>query len=212
MNRHRLFFSGATFLSATIVFGPAWGQDRRPQVPETVAASKAPQAMGIANGGPCKQSWDATLAAFKRGEDEAALAHVTRGLAQCPTDPALLEMRGLMLFAAGDYHEASAVINRVLAVGPGWNWTTVHDLYPSVDAYTKHLRALEAHAKKHPDDGHARFLLAYHYKVDGYPDAAVRELQMVVRLEAYNPVAVDLLKKLSKPTNGTPTKTGSVVR
>jgi hypothetical protein len=31
----------------------------------------------------------------------------------------------------------------VLSVGPGWDWTTLIGLYPSIDVYTTQLRALE---------------------------------------------------------------------
>ncbi len=204
MNRHRLLLLETPLLCVVIACSQACGQGPRPAVPGAVALSQAPQQVGITNGMSCKQSLEAAIAAFKLGDDESALAYATSGLTQCPTDPVLLEFRGLVQFARGDYRDASVSIHRVMATGPGWNWATVHDLYPSVDTYTRHLRALEAYTKKHPDDGAARFLQAYHYKVDGYPDAAVRELQMVVRLEAYDPVAVELLKKLSRPVNGTP--------
>ena len=52
-------------------------------------------------------------------------------------------------------------------------------LYPSVDAYTQQLRALESYAVAHPDSADARFLLGYHYMTEGYEDAAIRQFTKV---------------------------------
>ena len=81
------------------------------------------------------------------------------------------------MFALGDYHGAAAVLNNLLAVAPGMDWTTLSGLYGDVEAYTAQLRALEAYCQQKPDDAAARFVLAYHYLVAGHDDAAVEQLK-----------------------------------
>ena len=120
-------------------------------------------------------------------------------LSSIPTDAVMHEFRALVLFAKGDYQQAAATIHSVLAVGPGWNWTTLSGLYNDVSVYTTQLRALEATVKQRPDDGGARFLLAYHYMTDGYPENAARQLQQVVKLIPTDRVAADLLRMISAP-------------
>lgn len=184
MDQRTVFRWGIVIVCASITFCEARGQDLR--IPQELST----------NGIPCKANLDAAIVAFKAGEDTVALEQVNLGLTLCPGNATLVELRGLLLFARGDYREASVAIHRIMGAGPGWNWTTVNALYPNVETYTKHLRALEAHAKKHPDDGPARFLQAYHYLVIGAPKAAARELEMVIRLEINDPIAADLLKKI----------------
>ena len=60
-----------------------------------------------------------------------------------PTDAVLHEFRALVLFAMGDYRQSAAVVHSVLAVGPGWDWTTMSSLYPDPNRYTQQLAALE---------------------------------------------------------------------
>ncbi len=147
----------------------------------------------------CQGSLEDAIAAFQQQDYDASLGIVNNGLIQCPHDSAMHEFRALVLFAKGDYQQAAATIHAVLAVGPGWNWTTLSSLYPGIPVYTAQLRSLEAYTKSHPQDGASRFLQAYHYMVDGYPDAAARQLEMVVRLEPTDRVALDVLKLVSKP-------------
>lgn len=156
----------------------------------------------------CGQSLDDAIAAFKLNNYDASLDLVNKGLIQCPDDSVLHEFRALVLFAKGDYQQSAATIHSVLAVGPGWNWTTLSSLYPSVSIYTSQLRALEASSKLNPQDGASRFLLAYHYMADGYPDAAERQLQQVVKLVPSDRVAVDVLRMVTKPAADQPTDSG----
>ena len=89
----------------------------------------------------------------------------------------LHEFGALCLFAQGDYSRAAAVLNAVLAVAPGMDWTTMSSLYPNVDTYTQQLRKLEAFTNDKPTDAAARFVLAYHYLVVGHTDAAIRRTE-----------------------------------
>jgi hypothetical protein len=56
-------------------------------------------------------------------------------------------------------------------------------LYPDADTYTNQLRELEANVRQNPNAASTRFLLAYHYMVQGHKDAAATEFQNVVKLE-----------------------------
>ena len=143
-------------------------------------------------------------AAFKQNDYDAALDIINKGLAQYPDDAVLHEFRALVLFARRDYQQAAATIHSVLAVGPGWDWTTLSSMYASVSIYTEQLRALEGFTKENPQDAASRFLLAYHYMSCGHPDAAARHLQQVVKLMPNDRVAVDVLKMVSAPQAGQP--------
>src|SRR5262249_2707772 len=87
----------------------------------------------------------------------------------------------------------------VLAVGPGWDWTTMSTLYDDISVYTTQLRALENFVREHPQDGAARFVLGYHYMTGGHADAARREFEQVMKLVSNDRVASDLFRMLSPP-------------
>ena len=178
--------------------------------PIPVAYASAPIVTGNNSAMSCEQSLDSAIAAFKQNDYDAALDLVNKGVVQCPDDSVMHEFRALVLFAKSDYQQAASTVHSVLAVGPGWNWTTLSSLYPSVAVYTAQLRSLEAFTKANPQDGASRFLLAYHYMADGYPDAAERQLQQVVKLVPNDRVAADVLKMVSKPPAGQPNETGQL--
>lgn len=143
---------------------------------------------------------DSARGAFYRADYNLALQYVNSALFRMPRDSAIHEFRALVLFALGRYSEAATALNAVLAIGPGWNWTTMSGLYRNVDTYTTQLRALEAYSKKNANAADGHFLLAYHYLTDGYPEAAVKQLQQVLDLEPRANVAARLLQELSAPT------------
>jgi tetratricopeptide (TPR) repeat protein len=159
-----------------------------------------PNVAGGGNVSACDQSLDTAADAFKQNNYDLALDVMNKGIVQCPTDAVLHELRALILFAKGDYQQAASTIHSVLAVGSGWNWTTLSGLYGNVGVYTTQLRALEAFSRQNPQDAAAHFLLAYHYIVDGYPDAAATQLKQVVKLVPGDRVAADVLTLISKPT------------
>lgn len=146
----------------------------------------------------CRRVLNAAISSFKQGDMDMALTLTKQGLTNCPNDLSMHELRALVLFAKGDYHEASTSLHVVLKNGQVWNWGTMIRMYPSSDGYTQQLRSLEAYTRKHPDDGASRFVQAYHYMVMGFPDAAARELQMVIRLEADDRIASEVLKSVSR--------------
>jgi tetratricopeptide (TPR) repeat protein len=137
------------------------------------------------------------VVAFQRNDYDAALDLTNQGITAYPDDAVLHEFRALVLFAKQDYQQAAATIHSVLAVGPGWDWTTLSSLYTDVAIYTEQLRALEASSRTNPQDAPSRFLLAYHYLSCGHSDAAARQLQQVVQLMPNDRVAADVLKMIS---------------
>ena len=145
---------------------------------------------------------NSAIAAFKQNDFNTALDIVNKGITQYPTDAVLHEFRALVLFANADYQQAAATIHSVLAIGPGWDWTTLASLYANVAIYTDQLRALELFVRTNPQDGAARFLLAYHYITDGHPDAAAIQLQRVVLVVPTDQIAADLLKTIQATKPG----------
>lgn len=139
---------------------------------------------------------NAAIQAFRRNDYDTALDLINRAVAQSPDDSALHEMRALVLFAKGDYRQAAATIHSVLALGPGWDWSTLSSLYPDVAIYTTQLRALEQFVGQNPRDAAGRFLSAYHYLTAGHADAAADQLQKVVAIVPEDHVAADLLRML----------------
>ena len=121
-----------------------------------------------------------------------------------PADAAAHELRGLILFAMEDYAQAAATIHSVLAIGPGWDWTTLSSLYPDMSLYTTQLQALENYVSVHPRQADARFLLAYHYMTQGHTDAAAAQLETVVGLKPNDKLAADLLRMVGGGNGAAP--------
>lgn len=150
---------------------------------------------------------NSAVEAFRQNDYDKALDITNKGISQYSDDAVLHEFRSLVLFAKQDYQQSAATIHSVLAVGPGWDWTTLVGMYLSVETYTLQLRALEAWTKSNPQDAASQFLLAYHYMTCGHTDAAVRRLQQVVTLMPNDRVAADLLKMIAPPDAATDTNT-----
>src|SRR5205823_14867933 len=111
----------------------------------------------------------------------------------------LHEFRAMTLFAQAKYQDMAADLFAVLTAGPGWDWPTMRDQYPDVDKYTAQLRALERYVGENPTAAYGHFDLAYEYLVTGSKDAAVRELQQVVRLQPDDKLSAALLQALTNP-------------
>lgn len=139
--------------------------------------------------------------AFYQSNYPEALAKVEAALAKVPNDTALHEFRALTLFALKRYKEAAGNLYAVLAVAPGWDWTTMSGLYPSVSVYTDQLRALEEYARANPKSAEAHFLLAYQYMTAGHNDVAVAQLKQVIELQPSDQVSKQLLQLIDpQPT------------
>jgi tetratricopeptide (TPR) repeat protein len=160
------------------------------------------------------QLFDQAREAFMKGDYRSAQQTIEQAIRKSPQDPVLHEFNALCLFALGDYQRAAGVLNSLLAVAPGMDWTTMSALYPDLDVYTRQLRALERHCKENPDDAPAQFVLAYHYLVAGHGDAAAEVLKKVVAKQPGDLVAKQLLDALApapatEPTAESPTPSGT---
>ncbi|MBC8114087.1 MAG: tetratricopeptide repeat protein [Candidatus Saccharimonas sp.] len=142
--------------------------------------------------------------AFYDADYATALVNVDQAIQKSPSDPVLHEFRGLVLFATKKYDQAAPTIYAVLSNGPGWDWTTLVSLYPSVDTYTKQLRALEQYRKANPQSAQARFVLAYHYLTGGHSAAALTEFKAVVKLQPTDQLSAQMVKTLTPPAEGEP--------
>jgi tetratricopeptide (TPR) repeat protein len=140
--------------------------------------------------------FDAARQAFLAKQYEQSLQLIDKAIPLLPGDPTMHEFRALVLFALQRYQEAAATLYPVLAVGPGWDWQTMRGLYPDDQTFTDQLRALEQFAGAHPQDAACRFVLAYHYLVLGYKDAAAKILKQVVALEPRDQLSARLLQQL----------------
>jgi tetratricopeptide (TPR) repeat protein len=147
------------------------------------------------------QQFDSARAAFKRGDYAKAQELTEKAIALLPSDATLHEFRALTLFAQQKYQDAAATLYAVLAAGPGWNWETMSALYQSPDVYTKQLRMLEAYTGTHPDAAYAHFLQAYQYLVLASKDAAVKQLEEVVKLQPEDKLSAALIKALTTGTD-----------
>jgi len=141
-------------------------------------------------------AFDDARAAFKAGGYGQALKLADDALTRTPNDPILHEFRATCLFALGRYDEAAVPMYTVLSTGPGWDWTTLAGLYPSVDVYSQQLRSLEAFCDATPQAASARFLLASLYMTQGSADAAAGVFKQVVALQPQDRLSAQLLDVL----------------
>jgi tetratricopeptide (TPR) repeat protein len=140
---------------------------------------------------------DDALAKFKAGDYTGALSGFDRAVKLTPKDSVIHEVRALTLFALGRYPEAAATLNAVLVSAPGMDWTTISNVYGSVDAYTAHLRKLEEFCRANPESASGHFVLAYHYLVGGHADMAAEALKIVVAKQPGDMVAKRLLEAIT---------------
>ncbi len=169
----------------------------QPFVTETAPAEQPAPPEGAPT--PGMADFDAARQSFYQGDYAAALASTNKALAALPNDPIIHEFRALVMFAQGKYKEAAAGLYSVLAVGPGWDWTTMSSLYPNVEVYTKQLRALEAVVRANPQANDARFVLAYQYLTAGSKDAAAAQLQKLYAATPQDNVIKELLLMTGGP-------------
>jgi tetratricopeptide (TPR) repeat protein len=133
---------------------------------------------------------------FMQHDYVRSLAWIDQALKLSPGDPALYQFRSLVLFATKRYDEAASALYAALAVEPGWNWTTLIDLYDTPDAYTEQLRALETFKQQHPRSAPARFVLAYHYLTAEHAAAALQQYKLVCELLPDDALSLQLSHKL----------------
>jgi tetratricopeptide (TPR) repeat protein len=187
-------FSNPFFDQSTVVFNYSLPLPLLP-----ADADNDPQVLDAADWAVA--TFDRARDAFARGDARTALALVDTAIKELPTDATLHEFRALCLFALKDYRRAAETLYAVLAAGPGWDWETMQSLYADPAAYTEQLRALEAYQRANPRSPEASFVLAYHYLVLGHLDAAIRQLDNVVRLLPGSQIATELLAALRAEAN-----------
>ena len=176
--------------------GPVYYNYSQP-IPVSYSTDPTPVVENAPN--PADTAFNNAVAAFRQNDYAGALDITNKAIAQSPDDAVLHEFRSLVLFAMQDYQQSAATIHSVLAVGPGWDWTTLIGLYDTAPLYTDQLRALETFTKANPQDAASHFLLGYHYMTCGHPDDAARSLREVVRLMPNDRVAADVLKMVAAP-------------
>ncbi|MGQ0635301.1 MAG: tetratricopeptide repeat protein [Planctomycetaceae bacterium] len=155
--------------------------------------------------------FDAARSAFKAQDYQTALERVEAALKHLPRDASLHEFRALVKFAQGRYSDAAATIYAVLAISPGWNWTTLSNMYSGSEEFTRHLRALETYCKAHLEAADAAFLLAYQYVTCGHYAPAVQQFQTVVRLVPKDELAPHLLTLIEGADDDVPGQSDSAV-
>ncbi|WP_145952252.1 tetratricopeptide repeat protein [Paludisphaera borealis] len=158
-------------------------------------AETAPPDPSVAD--PAMQTFDAAREAFKAGDYNQALKQTDEALKALPNDAAIHEFRALCFFAMKQYDQAAGVLYAVLSVGPGWDWTTLIGLYPSIDVYTPQLRALEEYGSANPNSAAARFVLGYHYLTQGHTEAAIGEFKDVTLLQPSDKLSAQIVAQLS---------------
>jgi tetratricopeptide (TPR) repeat protein len=140
--------------------------------------------------------FDQARDAFKQEDYKTALDLDDQALRQLPNDPTLHEFRALSFFALGRYDEAAASLYAVLSVGPGWDWTTLINLYSNPETYTQQVRALESSCAQNSRSAAARFVLAYQYMTQGHTDAALAQFKAVVALQPNDKLSAQLVQQL----------------
>jgi len=143
------------------------------------------------------QLFEQARTAFHTGQYAEAQQLADNALKVMPHDVLVHEFRALTFFAQQQYTQAATVLHSVLAVSPGWDWTTMSQLYPGLDVYTTHLRALENWTGQHPNLPEGHFVLAYHYLTCGHRDDAATQLKLVVQALPDDSVAARLLNQLT---------------
>jgi tetratricopeptide (TPR) repeat protein len=142
-------------------------------------------------------TFDTAREAFRAGDYDQALAQADQALRQLPNDPMLHEFRAICLFALRRYDQAAVPLYTVLSAGPGWDWTTLVGLYPSVDVYTGQLRALEDVCNATPSAAAARFVLASLYMTQGDNASAAAKFKEVAALQPQDKLAPQLADALT---------------
>jgi hypothetical protein len=152
---------------------------------------------------PINAAFDEAREEFRRGHYPAALNAANAAVRNVPTDAVAHEFRALVLFTMREYRQAAAAVHAVLAVGPGWDWTTMSSLYPDPAIYAQQLHALEDFSREHPRNAEAHFLLGYHYMIGSHAEASAAEFELVTRLMPTDRLAGELLLMVKGPPPAT---------
>jgi tetratricopeptide (TPR) repeat protein len=141
--------------------------------------------------------FDEARGLFQNKQYQEALNKVNEAIKEMPQDAALHEFKALCHFTLGDYKSAAATLYAVLSAGPGWDWTTMYNLFSDIDEFTVHLRKLEDYCREHKDSADAYFELAYLYLTMDNKDLAIRMYQVVAKLLPGDAVTKQMLQMLN---------------
>jgi tetratricopeptide (TPR) repeat protein len=134
--------------------------------------------------------------AFRERDYDGAIEDWWYELAKGNDNPVLQMMLGQAFFAAGRYREAAVTTQAAMHTLSPDRWGVVvsnrRELYNDSRDYNVQLDQLENAVHAKPDDAPQRFLLGYHYACLGYPQAALRQLDQVVKLEPRDEMAARL--------------------
>jgi Flp pilus assembly protein TadD len=156
-------------------------------------AYSAPPQPSQSTGG--EKYFDEALNAFRQNRFSDAITALNVGGYRYPSDPAIQELRSLVLFAKKDFQKASEALRPVLATSDGWDWSIFVEIYgPSnISNYAAQLRELESAVTETPSDASLRFLLAYHYRAAGHMQEAERQMKQAVFLHPRDELARAML-------------------
>ena len=172
----------AGFDPFTFAFGPAG----RP----------APGGLFFHGGDPFGADLSSAGRAFRSGDLRGALGIADEAARLWPDDPEITQLRALNLFALGRFPEAGTALRAALAVTEGWDWDRIQALYDVPEDYLRQYRSLQEAATADPGDAAIQFLLAYHDRLLGRPEASRSALQRVLDLQPGDRLARDLLRSL----------------
>jgi tetratricopeptide (TPR) repeat protein len=148
--------------------------------------------------------------AFKAGRYDDAIHYWQHALLNDPQNAGLVMLLGQAYFATQRFDVAAGAVQQGMQMLPSEKWGLVvqnyAELYSGNQAYTNQLRALERARSQKPDSPALRFLLGYHYGYLGYPQQAVQELDVVVKLNSHDTIAGqlrDLMRSKLSPSGTT---------
>ena len=149
------------------------------------------------NGGETSDFYAQALAAFQQGDYSGATRLASHAAIDNPESPDVHLLLSLGLFALGQYRGSAMEAHAVTALGMSPNWPTVLGFYDNnVNPYTDQLRALEKFVGSNPSAPEGRFLLGFHYMVDGHQDVARDQFLQALKLTPRDNLAAQLLTKV----------------
>lgn len=172
------------------VVAPQWVTD------EELSESAAPLERAVNE--QAMAQLEAARTAFRHRNYREAQRLVEAALAAAPEEAVLHEFRALVLFALGQYGEAAAALYSLLAVHPGWNWTTLSSMYGDIGDYQRQIQALNAARQAQPDAANLQFLYAYHMLTLGKPDDAKAALLLARKGLPEDPLVNQMLLALGE--------------
>jgi len=163
-------------------------------------AAAAPAAPAVADEAAPNGDWgdqfiNSAREAFLKHEYANALRLAGHAAVETPNDAKVHELLALALFALKDYRAANMEAHAALALAPAADWPTLYRCYEDLPTYHQQLKDLEAYVRAHPDAADARFVLAYHYLMQGHKAAARVQFEMVLAKVPQDQVAAKLLKE-----------------